>query len=58
VIEENQPVARLYGERNAERAEELALEALEISDTPVQRPPVILGSPENEYGRCSGTGGR
>ena len=57
-IVENQPVARLYGERNAERAEELALEALEISDTPVQRPPVILGSSENEYGRCSGTGGR
>ena len=50
-VEEDQPVARLYGERNAERAEELVREALEISDTPVQRPPVILGSLENEYGR-------
>jgi thymidine phosphorylase len=46
-VEEDQPVSRLYGERNAERAEELVLEALEISDTPVQRPPVILGSLEN-----------
>jgi thymidine phosphorylase len=43
-IEQNQPVARLYGERNAERAEELALEALEISDTSVRRSPVTLGS--------------
>jgi thymidine phosphorylase len=43
-IEQGQPVARLYGERNTERAEELALEALEISDTSVQRSPVTLGS--------------
>ncbi|CAA9422125.1 MAG: Pyrimidine-nucleoside phosphorylase [uncultured Rubrobacteraceae bacterium] len=49
-VEEDQPVARLYGERNAKIAEELVLEALEISDTPVQRPPVILGSLENGYG--------
>jgi thymidine phosphorylase len=57
-VEEDQPVARLYGERNTDRAAELALEALEISDTPVQRPPVILGSLENGYGRRSGTGGQ
>jgi thymidine phosphorylase len=50
-VEEDQPVARLYGVRNAERAEELVLEALEISDTPVQRPPVILGSLENGHGQ-------
>ena len=43
-IEQGQPVARLYGERNAERAEVLTLEALEISDTSVQRSPVTLGS--------------
>lgn len=43
-VEEGQPVTRLYGERNAERAEELVLKALEISDAPVERPPVILES--------------
>ncbi len=43
-VEEGQPVARLYGERNAQRAEELVLEALEISDTAVVRPPLILES--------------
>jgi pyrimidine-nucleoside phosphorylase len=57
-VEEDQPVARLYGERNAKRAEDLVLEALKISATPVQRPPVILGSLENGYGRRSGTSGR
>jgi thymidine phosphorylase len=57
-VEEDQPVAWLYGERNAERAEELILEALEISDTPVQRPPVILGSLEYVYGRRSATSGQ
>ncbi len=57
-VEENQPVARLYGERNTERAEELVLETLDISDTPVQRPPVILGSLENGYGRRSATSGQ
>ena len=50
-VEEDQPVARLYGERNAERAEHLVLEALKLSATPVQRPPVILGCLENGYGR-------
>ncbi|MCA1730279.1 MAG: thymidine phosphorylase [Actinobacteria bacterium] len=43
-IETGQSVARLYGERNSERAEELFLEALEVSDAPCERPPVILGS--------------
>jgi thymidine phosphorylase len=57
-VEEDQPVARLCGVRNAERAEELVLEALEISDTPVQRPPVILGSLENGYGRPLTTSGQ
>jgi len=56
-VEKNQPIARLYGERNTKRAEELVLEALDISDTPVQRPPVILGSLKNGYGRRSTTSG-
>jgi thymidine phosphorylase len=43
-VEKGQPVARLHGERNAQRARELVLEALEISGTPVERPPAILGS--------------
>jgi thymidine phosphorylase len=43
-LEEGQPVARLYGEREAERAEYLVLEALQISEEPVDRPPVILDS--------------
>ena len=43
-LEEGQPVAQLYGERNTERAAELVVEALEISDTQVERSPVILGS--------------
>jgi thymidine phosphorylase len=37
-------VARLYGEREAERAGRLVLEALELSDEPVERPPAILDS--------------
>ena len=43
-VEEGQPVARLYGERNVEKAEQIVLESLEISDAPVVRPPVILRS--------------
>ena len=43
-VEEGQPVARLYGEREAERAERLVLEALEISAEPVKPPPAILDS--------------
>jgi thymidine phosphorylase len=43
-LEEGQPVARLYGEREAERAEQFVLEALEISAEPVEPPPAILDS--------------
>ena len=43
-VEEGQPIARLYGERNAEKAEQIVLESLEISGAPVDRPPVILRS--------------
>jgi len=43
-LEKDQPIARLYGERAAERAEQLVLEALEISDEPVEPPPAILDS--------------
>ncbi|HEX2740445.1 MAG TPA: thymidine phosphorylase, partial [Rubrobacter sp.] len=41
-IEEGQPIAHLYGEREAERAGRLVLEALEISDEPIEPPPAIL----------------
>jgi len=43
-VEEDQPVARLYGKRNVEKAGELILEALEISGTMVERSPAILES--------------
>jgi pyrimidine-nucleoside phosphorylase len=43
-VEKGQPVARLYGERNAGRAEALVLEALELTDEPVEPPPAILDS--------------
>jgi thymidine phosphorylase len=43
-VEQGVPVARLYGGRNAERAEALVREALELSDEPVEAPPVILDS--------------
>ncbi|HEX5912635.1 MAG TPA: thymidine phosphorylase, partial [Rubrobacter sp.] len=43
-LQQGQPVARLYGEREAELARRLVLEALEISDEPVDPPPVILDS--------------
>jgi thymidine phosphorylase len=43
-IEEGEPVARLYGSRNAERAHALVREALEISKEPVEPPPAILDS--------------
>ncbi len=43
-VEEGEPIARLYGGRNVERAEALVREALELSDEPVQAPPVILDS--------------
>jgi len=43
-IEGGQRIARLYGERGAELAETLVLEALEVSDEPVEPPPAILDS--------------
>jgi thymidine phosphorylase len=43
-VEEGQPVARLYGKRNVERAEALVREALEISAEPVEPAPAILDS--------------
>ena len=43
-IEKGQPVARLYGEGNAERAQALVLEALVLADEPVEPPPAILDS--------------
>jgi thymidine phosphorylase len=43
-IEEGALIARLYGERGVERAETLVLEALEVSDEPVESPPAILDS--------------
>jgi thymidine phosphorylase len=43
-LEKDQPVARLYGEREAEPARRLVLEALEISEEPVDPPPAILDS--------------
>ena len=43
-IGEGQPIARLYGDREAERAGRLVLDALEISDEPIEPPPAILDS--------------
>jgi thymidine phosphorylase len=43
-LQQDQPVARLYGEREAEAARRLVLEALEISEEPVDPPPAILDS--------------
>jgi thymidine phosphorylase len=43
-LQQGQPVARLYGEREAEGARRLVLEALEISEEPVDPPPAILDS--------------
>ena len=43
-VEEGALIARLYGERGVERAETLVLEALEVSDEPVEAPPAILDS--------------
>jgi thymidine phosphorylase len=43
-LREGQTVARLYGEREAERAGRLVLKALQVSDEPVEPPPVILDS--------------
>ncbi|CAN5745954.1 pyrimidine-nucleoside phosphorylase [soil metagenome] len=43
-LEKGQPVARLYGGRNVERAEALVEEALEVSAEPVDGSPGILDS--------------
>jgi thymidine phosphorylase len=43
-VEEGEPVALLYGGRNAERAEALVRGALELSDEPVEPAPGILDS--------------
>jgi thymidine phosphorylase len=43
-VEHGEPVARLYGRRNVERAEALVREALELSDEPVEAAPAILDS--------------
>jgi pyrimidine-nucleoside phosphorylase len=43
-LRQGQPLARLYGEREPEQARRLVLEALEISEEPVDRPPAILDS--------------
>jgi thymidine phosphorylase len=43
-VEEGEPVAHLYGGRNAQRAKALVREALELSDEPVDPAPVILDS--------------
>jgi thymidine phosphorylase len=43
-IEEGELVARLYGGRNADRAEALVREALELSEEPVEPPPATLDS--------------
>ncbi len=43
-VEKGTPIARLYGERGAGPAEALVLEALELSDKPVEPPPAILDS--------------
>jgi len=41
-VEKGDPVARLHGDRGAERAEELILEAIEIGDEPQEPAPAIL----------------
>ena len=43
-LERGQPVVRLYGDRNVEKAEELVKDALEISAKPVDASPGILDS--------------
>ena len=43
-VEVGQPLALLYGTRNAQRAEALLLESVHICDEPTRRAPAILGS--------------
>ena len=41
-VQRGEPVARLHGERNAERAERFMAEAIEVSESLVEHPPSIL----------------
>ena len=50
-IEKDQPVARLYGRRNVERAEELISSALEISGEASAKPETYSPTPETTNGR-------
>ena len=43
-VEQGETIARLHGERNAERAARLVMDAFELSGEPVEPPPVILDS--------------
>jgi thymidine phosphorylase len=43
-VEKGEPIARLYGVRNVERAEALVRGALEVTDEPVEAAPAILDS--------------
>jgi thymidine phosphorylase len=43
-VEAGQPVARLYGDKDADRAEALVADALELSAEPVTAPPHVLAS--------------
>jgi pyrimidine-nucleoside phosphorylase len=43
-VEEGDPIARLHGERAAERAAKLVMDAFELSGEPVEPPPAILDS--------------
>jgi thymidine phosphorylase len=43
-VEKGEPIARLYGGRNVERAEALVRGALEVTDEPVEAAPAILDS--------------
>jgi thymidine phosphorylase len=41
-VRRGEPVARLHGERNVEKAERLMGEAIDVSESPVAHPPPIL----------------
>jgi thymidine phosphorylase len=50
-VERGQPVARLYGGRDADTAERLVTEALALSAEPVEAPPAILDGLQPEKSR-------
>jgi thymidine phosphorylase len=52
-LEAGDPVARLYGGRNVERAEASVREALKLSDEPVERGPAILEAVSHQQERGS-----